>query len=162
MFGNPETTTGGNALKFYSSIRMDIRRIGPIKDKDEIVGNQTRVKVVKNKLAPPFKTVEFDIMYNEGISKTGEILDLASKSGIVEKSGAWYSYDSERIGQGRENAKIYLKENPVISEEIENKIRVNKTEVDEEVVETKDDEEVYETKDHENSKKSVNKQDHVD
>ena len=102
MFGNPETTTGGNALKFYSSIRMDIRRIGPIKDKDEIVGNQTRVKVVKNKLAPPFKTVEFDIMYNEGISKTGEILDLASKSGIVEKSGAWYSYDSERIGQGRE------------------------------------------------------------
>ena len=132
---------------------MDIRRIGPIKDKDEIVGNQTRVKVVKNKLAPPFKTVEFDIMYNEGISKTGEILDLASKSGIVEKSGAWYSYDSERIGQGRENAKIYLKENPVISEEIENKIRVNKTEVDEEVVETKDDEEVYETKDHENSKK---------
>ena len=153
MFGNPETTTGGNALKFYSSIRMDIRRIGPIKDKDEIVGNQTRVKVVKNKLAPPFKTVEFDIMYNEGISKTGEILDLASKSGIVEKSGAWYSYDSERIGQGRENAKIYLKENPVISEEIENKIRVNKTEVDEEVVETKDDEEVYETKDHENSKK---------
>ena len=153
MFGNPETTTGGNALKFYSSIRMDIRRIGPIKDKDEIVGNQTRVKVVKNKLAPPFKIVEFDIMYNEGISKTGEILDLASKSGIVEKSGAWYSYDSERIGQGRENAKIYLKENPVISEEIENKIRVNKTEVDEEVVETKDDEEVYETKDHENSKK---------
>ncbi len=126
MFGNPETTTGGNALKFYSSIRMDIRRIGPIKDKDEIVGNQTRVKVVKNKLAPPFKMVEFDIMYNEGISKTGEILDLASKIGIVEKSGAWYSYDGERIGQGRENAKIFLKENIQIAEEIEAKIRSDK------------------------------------
>ena len=123
MFGNPETTTGGNALKFYSSIRMDIRRIGPIKDKDEIVGNQTRVKVVKNKLAPPFKIVEFDIMYNEGISKTGEILDLASKVGIVEKSGAWYSYDGERIGQGRENAKIYLEKNPNIAVEIEKVIR---------------------------------------
>ena len=128
MFGNPETTTGGNALKFYSSIRMDIRRIGPIKDKDEIVGNQTRVKVVKNKLAPPFKTVEFDIMYNEGISKTGEILDLAVKIGIVEKSGAWYSYDGERIGQGRENAKIYLKENPETALEIESKIRSEKDE----------------------------------
>ncbi len=126
MFGNPETTTGGNALKFYSSIRMDIRRIGPIKDKDEIVGNQTRVKVVKNKLAPPFKMVEFDIMYNEGISKTGEILDLASKIGIVEKSGAWYSYDGERIGQGRENAKIFLRENIQIAEEIEAKIRSDK------------------------------------
>ena len=123
MFGNPETTTGGNALKFYSSIRMDIRRIGPIKDKDEIVGNQTRVKVVKNKLAPPFKIVEFDIMYNEGISKTGEILDLASKVGIVEKSGAWYSYDGERIGQGRENAKIYLEKNPNVAAEIEKVIR---------------------------------------
>ena len=128
MFGNPETTTGGNALKFYSSIRMDIRRIGPIKDKDEIVGNQTRVKVVKNKLAPPFKIVEFDIMYNEGISKTGEVLDLAVKIGIVEKSGAWYSYDGERIGQGRENAKIYLKENPEIALEIESKIRSEKDE----------------------------------
>ena len=128
MFGNPETTTGGNALKFYSSIRMDIRRIGPIKDKDEIVGNQTRVKVVKNKLAPPFKIVEFDIMYNEGISKTGEILDLAVKIGIVEKSGAWYSYDGERIGQGRENAKIYLKENPETALEIESKIRSEKDE----------------------------------
>ena len=128
MFGNPETTTGGNALKFYSSIRMDIRRIGPIKDKDEIVGNQTRVKVVKNKLAPPFKTVEFDIMYNEGISKTGEILDLAVKIGIVEKSGAWYSYDGERIGQGRENAKIYLKENPETALEIESMIRSEKDE----------------------------------
>jgi len=134
MFGNPETTTGGNALKFYSSIRMDIRRIGPIKDKDEIVGNQTRVKVVKNKLAPPFKIVEFDIMYNEGISKTGEILDLAVKIGIVEKSGAWYSYDGERIGQGRENAKIYLKENPETALEIESKIRSEK---DEEVQEDK-------------------------
>ena len=135
MFGNPETTTGGNALKFYSSIRMDIRRIGPIKDKDEIVGNQTRVKVVKNKLAPPFKIVEFDIMYNEGISKTGEILDLAVKIGIVEKSGAWYSYDGERIGQGRENAKIYLKENPETALEIESKIRSEKDEKDEKVQE---------------------------
>ena len=135
MFGNPETTTGGNALKFYSSIRMDIRRIGPIKDKDEIVGNQTRVKVVKNKLAPPFKIVEFDIMYSEGISKTGEILDLAVKIGIVEKSGAWYSYDGERIGQGRENAKIYLKENPETASEIESKIRSEKDEKDEEVQE---------------------------
>merc|ERR1711991_349195 len=128
MFGNPETTTGGNALKFYSSIRMDIRRIGPIKDKDEIVGNQTRVKVVKNKLAPPFKIVEFDIMYNEGISKTGEILDLAVKIGIIEKSGAWYSYNGDRIGQGRENAKIYLKENPETALEIESKIRSEKDE----------------------------------
>jgi recombination protein RecA len=135
MFGNPETTTGGNALKFYSSIRMDIRRIGPIKDKDEIVGNQTRVKVVKNKLAPPFKIVEFDIMYNEGISKTGEILDLAVKIGIVEKSGAWYSYDGERIGQGRENAKIYLKENPETALEIESKIRSEKDEKDDKVQE---------------------------
>jgi len=135
MFGNPETTTGRSALKFYSSIRMDIRRIGPSKDKDEIVGNQTRVKVVKNKLAPPFKIVEFDIMYNEGISKTGEILDLAVKIGIVEKSGAWYSYDGERIGQGRENAKIYLKENPETALEIESKIRSEKDEKDEKVQE---------------------------
>ena len=123
MFGNPETTTGGNALKFYASIRMDIRRIGAIKDRDEVVGNQTRVKVVKNKLAPPFKTVEFDIMYGEGISKNGEILDLATKDGLVEKAGAWYSYNGERIGQGRENAKIYLKENPEIALEIEESIR---------------------------------------
>ena len=130
MFGNPETTTGGNALKFYSSIRMDIRRIGAIKDRDEIVGNQTRVKVVKNKLAPPFKTVEFDIMYNEGISKTGEILDLASKSGIIEKAGAWYSYNGDRIGQGRENAKIFLKENQNIADEIENSIRTVKEDTD--------------------------------
>ena len=123
MFGNPETTTGGNALKFYASIRMDIRRIGAIKDRDEVVGNQTRVKVVKNKLAPPFKTVEFDIMYGEGISKNGEILDLATEDGLVEKAGAWYSYNGERIGQGRENAKVFLKENPEIALEIEESIR---------------------------------------
>ena len=125
MFGNPETTTGGNALKFYASVRMDIRRIGAIKDRDEVIGNQTRVKIVKNKLAPPFKTVEFDIMYGEGISKSGEILDLASKEGIVEKSGAWYSYNDDRIGQGRENAKIFLQENPNIANEIEESIRAS-------------------------------------
>jgi len=125
MFGNPETTTGGNALKFYASVRMDIRRIGAIKDRDEVIGNQTRVKIVKNKLAPPFKTVEFDIMYGEGISKTGEILDLASKDGIVEKSGAWYSYNGDRIGQGRENAKTFLKENPEIASQIEDSIRAS-------------------------------------
>ena len=131
MFGNPETTTGGNALKFYASIRMDIRRIGAIKDREEVVGNQTRVKVVKNKLAPPFKTVEFDIMYGEGISKNGEILDLATKDGLVEKAGAWYSYNGERIGQGRENAKIYLKDNPKVALEIEESIRSqNKEQVD--------------------------------
>ncbi len=131
MFGNPETTTGGNALKFYASIRLDIRRIGAIKDRDQIVGNQTKVKVVKNKLAPPFKTVEFDIMYGEGISKTGEILDLAIKSGFVDKAGAWYSYNNDRIGQGRENAKDFLKENQSIADEIEEKLRsesqINKT-----------------------------------
>ena len=125
MFGNPETTTGGNALKFYASVRMDIRRIGAIKDRDEVIGNQTRVKIVKNKWAPPFKTVEFDIMYGEGISKTGEILDLASKDGIVEKSGAWYSYNGDRIGQGRENAKTFLKENPEIASQIEDSIRAS-------------------------------------
>ena len=108
MFGSPETTTGGNALKFYASVRLDIRRIGAIKERDEVVGNQTRVKVVKNKLAPPFKQVEFDIMYGEGISKTGELIDLGVKAGIVEKSGAWFSYDSQRLGQGRENAKMFL------------------------------------------------------
>ena len=123
MFGSPETTTGGNALKFYSSVRLDIRRIGSIKDRDEVVGNTTRVKVVKNKVAPPFKQVEFDIMYGEGISKTGELLDLGVKAGVVEKSGAWYSYGDERIGQGRENAKIFLKENASIAMEIEDKIR---------------------------------------
>jgi recombination protein RecA len=112
MFGSPETTTGGNALKFYASVRLDIRRIGAIKDRDEVVGNQTRVKVVKNKVAPPFKQVEFDIMYGEGISKVGELVDLGVKAGVVEKSGAWFSYNGERIGQGRENAKNFLRANP--------------------------------------------------
>src|SRR5208282_3465516 len=125
MFGNPETTTGGNALKFYSSVRLDIRRIGAIKDRDEVVGNQTRVKVVKNKVAPPFKQVEFDIMYGQGISKVGELLDLGVKAGIVEKSGSWFSYDSQRIGQGRENAKAFLKANPDIAGKIEAAIRQN-------------------------------------
>jgi recombination protein RecA len=125
MFGSPETTTGGNALKFYASVRLDIRRIGSIKERDEIVGNQTRVKVVKNKLAPPFKQVEFDIMYGEGVSKTGELLDLGVKAGIVEKSGAWFSYDSQRLGQGRENSKQFLKENPDIANAIETAIRQN-------------------------------------
>ncbi|KNG92411.1 recombinase RecA [Pseudaestuariivita atlantica] len=123
MFGSPETTTGGNALKFYSSVRLDIRRIGSVKDRDEVVGNQTKVKVVKNKVAPPFKVVEFDIMYGEGISKTGELLDLGVKAGVVEKSGSWFSYGDERIGQGRENAKTFLKENTRIANEIEDKIR---------------------------------------
>jgi len=123
MFGNPETTTGGHALKFYASVRLEIRRIGQIKDRDAVVGNQTRVKVVKNKLAPPFRQVEFDIMYGEGISKVGEILDLGVKAGVVEKSGAWFSYDSQRIGQGRENAKQFLRDNPAISDAIEVKIR---------------------------------------
>jgi len=125
MFGNPETTTGGNALKFYSSVRLDIRRIGSIKDKDEVVGNQTRVRVVKNKVAPPFRTVEFDIMYGEGISKMGELLDLGVKAGIVEKSGSWFSYDSERVGQGRENAKQFLRDNPDMAMDIENKVKAN-------------------------------------
>jgi recombination protein RecA len=125
MFGNPETTTGGNALKFYASVRLDIRRIGAIKDKDVVVGNQTRVKVVKNKLAPPFRVVEFDIMYGEGISKTGELLDLGTKAGVVEKSGSWFSYGSERIGQGRENAKAYLRAHPDVAREIEDKVREN-------------------------------------
>ena len=125
MYGSPETTTGGNALKFYASVRLDIRRIGAIKERDEVVGNQTRVKVVKNKLAPPFKMVEFDIMYGEGVSKMGEILDLGVKAGIVEKSGAWFSYDSQRIGQGRENAKAFLKANPDIAAKIETAIRQN-------------------------------------
>jgi len=125
MFGNPETTTGGNALKFYASVRLDIRRIGAIKDRDEVVGNQTRVKVVKNKLAPPFKQVEFDIMYGEGVSKTGELIDLGVKAGIVEKSGAWFSYDSQRLGQGRENAKGFMRDNPEIARTIELAIRQN-------------------------------------
>jgi recombination protein RecA len=125
MFGNPETTTGGNALKFYASVRLDIRRIGAIKERDEVVGNQTRVKVVKNKLAPPFKQVEFDIMYGEGVSKMGELVDLGVKAGIVEKSGAWFSYDSQRLGQGRENAKGFLRDNPKVAATIELAIRQN-------------------------------------
>lgn len=125
MFGSPETTTGGNALKFYASVRLDIRRIGALKDKDEVVGNATRVKVVKNKVAPPFKVVEFDIMYGEGVSKVGELIDLGEKAGVVEKSGSWYSYDGQRIGQGRENAKNYLKENSEVAQAIENKVRTN-------------------------------------
>ncbi|MEM7057183.1 MAG: recombinase RecA [Pseudomonadota bacterium] len=123
MFGSPETTTGGNALKFYSSVRLDIRRIGAIKDRDEVVGNATRVKVVKNKVAPPFKQVEFDIMYGEGISKMGELIDLGVKAGVVEKSGSWFSYGDERIGQGRENAKQFLRDNPTVALQIEDKIR---------------------------------------
>lgn len=125
MFGNPETTTGGNALKFYASVRMDIRRTGAIKDKEDVIGSQTRVKIVKNKVAPPFKVVDFDIMYGEGISKTGELLDLGVKAGIVEKAGAWFSYKGDKIGQGRENAKIFLREHPQIADEIENKIRAD-------------------------------------
>lgn len=123
MFGNPETTTGGNALKFYASVRLDIRRIGSIKDKDEVIGNQTRVKVVKNKVAPPFKVVEFDIMYGEGISKTGELIDLGVKADVIEKAGSWYSYNGTRIGQGRETTRTYLKNNPEVAKEIESKIR---------------------------------------
>jgi recombination protein RecA len=125
MYGSPETTTGGNALKFYASVRLDIRRIGAIKDRDEVIGNQTRVKVVKNKVAPPFKQVEFDIMYGEGVSKTGELIDLGVKAGVVEKSGAWFSYDSQRLGQGRENAKAFLKQNPAAAARIEQAIREN-------------------------------------
>ena len=131
MYGNPETTTGGNALKFYASVRLDIRRTGQIKDRDDIVGNTTRVKVVKNKVAPPFKQVEFDIMYGEGVSKVGEILDLGVKAGLVEKSGAWFSYDSQRIGQGRENAKQFLKDNPDMAQRIENAVRGKTEEVGE-------------------------------
>jgi recombination protein RecA len=129
MFGSPETTSGGNALKFYSSVRLDIRRIGAIKDKDEIIGNSTRVKVVKNKVAPPFKVVEFDLMYGKGISKTGELVDLGVKAGVVEKAGAWYAYKGEKIGQGRENAKIFLEQNPKAAEEIEKTIRDQATAV---------------------------------
>ena len=125
MFGNPETTTGGNALKFYASVRLDIRRIGAIKERDQIIGNQTRVKVVKNKMAPPFKVVDFDIMYGEGVSKRGELIDLGVQAGVVEKSGSWFSYDGQRIGQGRENAKAYLKDHLEVSETIENAIRAN-------------------------------------
>ncbi|MDA8687806.1 recombinase RecA [bacterium] len=131
MFGNPETTSGGNALKFYASVRLDIRRIGAIKDKDDIIGNQTRVKVVKNKVAPPFRTVEFDIMYGEGISKNGEIIDLGVSAEIIEKSGSWFSYNEQRIGQGRENAKNFLHDNPEVAIEIEDKIKGNSDLVEE-------------------------------
>ncbi len=125
MFGNPETTTGGNALKFYASVRLDIRRVGAIKDKEEVIGNQTRVKVVKNKVAPPFRVVDFEIMYGEGISKMGELIDLGVKAGIIEKSGSWFSYKDQRIGQGKENSKQFMKDNPKIADEIEKKIREN-------------------------------------
>tara|TARA_B100001559_G_scaffold294947_1_gene276967 strand:+ start:580 stop:1647 length:1068 start_codon:yes stop_codon:yes gene_type:complete len=135
MFGSPETTTGGNALKFYSSVRLDIRRIGALKDRDEVVGNATRVKVVKNKVAPPFKQVEFDIMYGEGISKTGELLDIGVNLGFVEKSGSWFSYKDERIGQGRENAKIFLKDNPEIAQSIEKQVRDSGKDIAEEIKE---------------------------
>jgi len=134
MYGSPETTTGGNALKFYSSVRLDIRRIGAIKYRDEVIGNQTRVKVVKNKVAPPFRQVEFDIMYGEGISKTGEIIDLGVKAEVVEKSGSWYSYGDERIGQGRENVRKFLLENPDMADEIERKIRMNEGLIEEELL----------------------------
>ena len=139
MYGSPETTTGGNALKFYASVRLDIRRIGAIKERDEVIGNQTRVKVVKNKVAPPFKQVEFDIMYGEGVSKMGEIIDLGVKAGVVEKSGAWFSYDSQRLGQGRENAKTFLKENPAIVAAIEAAVRANSGLVAEQILDQADD-----------------------
>ncbi|HUB97606.1 MAG TPA: DNA recombination/repair protein RecA, partial [Stellaceae bacterium] len=125
MFGNPETTTGGHALKFYASVRLDIRRIGQIKEREQVIGNQTRVKVVKNKMAPPFKVVEFDIMYGEGVSKRGELLDLGIQAGVVEKSGSWFSHDGQRIGQGRENAKTFLKDNAAVADAIERAIRAN-------------------------------------
>jgi recombination protein RecA len=134
MFGNPETTTGGNALKFYASVRLDIRRIGAIKDRDEVVGNQTRVKVVKNKVAPPFKQVEFDIMYGQGVSKVGELVDLGVKANIVEKSGSWYSYDGSRIGQGREAAKEFLRTNPEVADRIEKAIRAASGQIGENLV----------------------------
>ncbi len=136
MYGSPETTTGGNALKFYASVRLDIRRIGAIKDLEEVTGNQTRVKVVKNKVAPPFKQVEFDIMYGEGISKVGELVDLGVKAGVVEKSGAWFSYDSQRLGQGRENAKLFLKQNPDVADRIEKAIRGNSGLIAERILDT--------------------------
>ena len=144
MYGSPETTSGGNALKFYASVRLDIRRIGAIKERDEVIGNQTRVKVVKNKLAPPFKQVEFDIMYGEGISKMGEIIDLGVKAGVVEKSGAWFSYDSQRIGQGRENAKAFLRANPDMAGNIEAAIRQNAGLIAEKILAGEDAEEAEE------------------
>jgi recombination protein RecA len=142
MFGNPETTTGGNALKFYASIRLDIRRIGALKDRDEVVGNQTRVKVVKNKMAPPFKVVEFDIMYGEGISKTGELIDLGVKANLIEKSGSWYSYKNQRIGQGRENTRVFLKDNSPIALEIETAIRANIADMGQKLLSVENSEEV--------------------
>ena len=142
MFGSPETTAGGNALKFYSSCRLDIRRIGAIKDKEEIIGNQTKVKVVKNKVAPPFRVVEFDIMYGEGISKLGELIDIGVKSGVVDKAGAWFSYKGDKIGQGRENSKIFLKQNPAIATEIESIIRAKSSELADEILEDKVDEQI--------------------
>jgi len=138
MYGSPETTTGGNALKFYSSVRLDIRRIGAIKDREEVTGNQTRVKVVKNKVAPPFKQVEFDIMYGQGISKFGELVDLGVKAGVVEKSGAWFSFDSQRLGQGRENAKTFLKNNPDAAARIEQTIRENAGLIADQILDTAD------------------------
>ncbi|MEM1048970.1 MAG: recombinase RecA [Pseudomonadota bacterium] len=140
MFGSPETTTGGNALKFYASVRLDIRRIGSIKDRDEVIGNQTRVKVVKNKMAPPFKQIEFDIMYGEGVSKTGELIDLGVKAGIVEKSGSWFSYDSQRLGQGRENAKQFLRDNTDIADKIEHAIRQNAGLISDQLLDTEPEE----------------------
>ncbi|MDB5543078.1 MAG: recA, partial [Hyphomicrobiales bacterium] len=140
MYGSPETTTGGNALKFYASVRLDIRRIGAIKDREEVTGNQTRVKVVKNKVAPPFKQFEFDIMYGEGISKVGELIDLGVKAGVVEKSGSWFSYDSQRLGQGRENAKLFLKTNPDLADKIEAQIRANSGLIAEKILENGGDE----------------------
>ena len=139
MFGSPETTTGGNALKFYATVRLDIRRIGQIKDRDEVIGNQTRVKVVKNKMAPPFRTVEFDIMYGEGVSRSGEIIDLGVNAGIIEKSGSWYSYNDQRIGQGRENAKVFLRDNPGIANAIEHGVRARAGLVDEDSLAASDD-----------------------
>lgn len=139
MFGSPETTTGGNALKFYSSVRLDIRRIGALKDRDEVVGNQTRVKVVKNKMAPPFRQIEFDIMYGEGISKMGELLDLGVKGNLVEKSGSWFSYDGQRIGQGRENSKTFLRENPDLAGKLEKQIRANAGLIADDMLNTPDD-----------------------
>ena len=134
MFGNPETTTGGNALKFYASVRMDIRRIGAIKDHEEVIGNQTRVKIVKNKVAPPFKTVDFDILYGEGVSKMGELLDLGVKAGLIEKAGSWFSYNDTRIGQGRESARKYLKDNPKVAEELEKAIRAHAKDISHEMI----------------------------
>ena len=134
MYGSPETTTGGNALKFYASVRLDVRRIGSVKDREEATGNQTRVKVVKNKVAPPFKQVEFDIMFGEGISKLGEMIDLGVKAGLVEKSGSWFSYDSIRIGQGRENSKGYLRDNPEVAERLERQIRARQEGLGEELM----------------------------